>query len=113
MDLRREGHPFEKKYIEFTEKDRTKFVETFHNWQTEDGLKQYADKKNYCKSVNKNDLIDYTLVPSKYIEFDKNTIDSDYEFEIKNICEELSELINNDKDSKDSIKKLIGELTNE
>lgn len=27
------GSPYEKKYIELTEEDRAKVVETYHNWQ--------------------------------------------------------------------------------
>ena len=33
MDLRQMGSPYEKKYIELTEEDRAKVVETYHNWQ--------------------------------------------------------------------------------
>ena len=35
MDLRQMGSPYEKKYIELTEEDRTKVTSVYHNWQQE------------------------------------------------------------------------------
>ncbi len=54
LDLRQKGHPYEKKYIEFTEEDRKEIVNTYHNWQTEDGYEKYQDVKEYCASVSKD-----------------------------------------------------------
>ena len=107
MDLRREGHPFEKKYIEFTEKDRKKFVNTFHNWQTINKDTEYKDEKNYCASVRTEDLIDYILIPSKYIEFDADDEEYDLEMEMKNIVENLKELYSQENESKKELIELI------
>ena len=110
MDLRREGHPFEKKYVEFTEKDRNKFVKTFHDWQSINKDSLYKDEKNYCASVNTKDLIDYTLIPSKYIKFDIDENEIDFDLEMKNIHENLTELYNQEDNSKNEIMKLMEEL---
>ena len=110
MDLRREGHPFEKKYIEFTEEDRAKFVNTFHNWQTTKKDIYYKDEKNYCASVNTSKLIDYNLIPSKYIEFDAEENEYDIKSEITNISESLRELYSQETESKKELLELIKEL---
>ncbi len=107
MDLRREGHPFEKKYIEFTEEDRAKFVKTFHDWQTANHYHDYKDEKNYCASVKTTDLIDYTLIPSKYIEFDASVGEFDTESEMKNIAENLKVLYSQENESKKELMELI------
>ena len=107
MDLRQKGHPFEKKYIEFTQEDRNEFVKTFHDWQSIDANNKYKNIKSYCQSVKKEDLIDYSLVPSKYIEFDSKESDIDYENEMKQIQKELEELYRQEEISKTKVKEIL------
>lgn len=110
MDLRQKGHPFEKKYIEFTHKDIMEFAETYHNWQSVNKDKLYSNVKEYCASINKNELKDYSLIPSKYIEFDRKEDEIDYDFEMKSIQNELKELLIEDENSKHELKQVLEEL---
>lgn len=110
MDLRQKGHPFEKKYIEFTEEDIKTFTKTYHNWQSNNYKTEYKDEKGYCKSVKKSELQDYSLIPSKYIEFDKSSDKIDFEMEMKEIQNNLKELYEQDISSSNAIKKVMEEL---
>ena len=70
MDLRKIGHPYEKKFIEFTEDDRKLIVDKFISWrQKTDSI--YTDEVEFCHSANAGEIIenDFCLLPSKYIEF--------------------------------------------
>ena len=71
MDLRRWGSEYEKKYIELTEEDIQQVALNFHNWQQADYETTYKDVPEFCKSASFEDLEanDFSLVPSKYIEF--------------------------------------------
>ena len=110
MDLRKKGHPFEKKYIEFTPEDRKEIVKTYHDWQSIDKDKLYQDVKEYCASVNKNNLVDYSLVPSKYIEFKNDIVDSDFDEDMKNIQVELKDLLSEQEESYKKLKEIMEEL---
>ena len=110
MDLRQMGEPFEKKYTAFSTDDINKVASTYHLWQSSDKEKLYSDIKEYCASVNKENLSDYSLVTSKYIEFDKKSEETNYEEEMKSIQNNLKELFIEEEKSKDEIKKIMEEL---
>lgn len=126
MDLRQKGHPYEKKFIEFTQEDRNEIVETFHNWQSEDFLTKFKNVKEYCysaKTLNKyltEDEVEkktktienenYSLITSKYIEFDRKNNEFDYDSKMKTIQEELAILIKQEEESKKELLKVLEEL---
>ena len=86
------------------------FAETYHNWQSVNKDKLYSNVKEYCASINKNELKDYSLIPSKYIEFDRKEDEIDYDFEMKSIQNELKELLIEDENSKHELKQVLEEL---
>lgn len=110
MDLRQKGHPFEKKYIEFTEEDIKEFTETYHTWQSINKDFEYTDIKGYCASVNKEQLDDYSLLPSKYIKFDKESENLDYDFEMKNAQANLIKLFKEEEESRILLKTVLEDL---
>ena len=110
MDLRQKGHPFEKKYIEFTHDDMNEFAETYHNWISKKDYEKYENIKEYCASVNKNELKDYSLVPSQYIEFDRNEEEFDYDIKMKNIQSNLKNLYEEEEKSHKEILKVLEDL---
>lgn len=110
MDLRQKGHPFEKKYIEFTEDDRNEFVKTYHDWQSTQKDINYQNIKGYCTSISKNDLDDYSLIPSKYIEFDRELEEKNYEIEMKKNQEELKELYKKENENRQKFYSIMEEL---
>ncbi len=112
LDLRQKGHPYEKKYIQFTKEDRDLIVKTYHHWQSKDNHQDYSNIKEYCYSAKKNEIIDkdYSLVTSKYIEFDNNTEELDYRKEMVAIQEELQGLFLKEKKLKKEVASVLEEL---
>ena len=110
MDLRQIGDPFEKKYIQFSEIHLAQITNTYQNWQQAD--KDYKDVPEYCYSANKDEVIkkDYSLVPSKYIEFinrDENIYFGD---KMSALQTEFSELLQSEEQSKKDLLNVFKEL---
>lgn len=110
MDLRKKGHPFEKKYIEFTHDDMLKFAKTYHDWQSINKENLYKNQKEYCISVKKENLKNYSLVPSQYIEFDRSGEYFDYDIEMKSIQKNLKDLYKEEKNSYNEILNILEDL---
>jgi len=112
LDLRHIGHPYEKKYIEFTPDDRKDVVKTYHDWQSADTFGEYSDQKEYCYSAKKSEIVDkdYSLVSSKYIEFDRDNDEVDYDTEMKKIQSELQTLFLQEEASRTELMKVMEEI---
>ncbi len=120
MDLRQMGSPYEKKYIELTDEDRTKVAATYHTWQT--SIDEYEDVPEYCFSAHLDDIeVDgetvkgirskgYSLVPSKYIKFVNRDEDIDYDTKMKQLQEELTDLLRQEEQSKADLLNVFKEL---
>lgn len=115
IDLRKKGHPYEKKYIEFTQEDRKEITDTFHNWQTSDGISKYKDIEEYCAVANLEEIQknDYSLVISKYIKFGSTDLTNTTRFELQNVLKELEVLYKEDENSKAKLMKILGDISNE
>lgn len=111
IDLRQKGHPYEKKYVELTEEDRAEIVKTYHDWQSADST-EYEDIKSYCKSANIDSIREknYSLVVSKYIEFDKEVDEADYDAEMRKIQSSLKDLFIQEEQSRHALKDVLEEL---
>ena len=109
MDLRQKGHPYEKKYVEFTQEDRKEVTNIFHSWQSSDS---YNDVVGLCKSVHRDELDDYSLIPSKYIEFDKTPDESDSKT-FNELKEDLFEIQKQSLTLKQDLLKTLEELSDE
>ena len=107
LDLRRSGSEFEKKYIELTNKDILEISEIFKSWKNKDHKKKYKNIPEFCKSVNLEEIRknDYSLIPSKYIEFVDKDVDLDFDKEMKKIQKKFSSLINDENDSQQELLK--------
>lgn len=105
FDMRNMGEPFEKKFIQLSSDDRNKVSAIYHCWQQEGWKDTYKDEPEFCASVNLNDIKDkdWSLVPSKYIEFLRCSGIESFDESIRNIGTELKAL-------KDDRKKLDEEL---
>ncbi len=110
MDLRQLGEPFEKKYIAFSKEDIQKIADTYHNWQSIDYEQKYSDIKEYCKSINKQQLENYSLSPSKYIEVIRDVREKNYENEMESVQTSLKNLYKKDEQTKNELKKVMEEL---
>lgn len=98
MDLRTWGSEFDKKYIELTPDDIARASGIFHAWQEQDG--EYVDKPETCRSVTVDEIAanDYSLVPSRYIEFIDRDSNIDFDREMKRIQKDVGEIL--DEESK-------------
>jgi type I restriction enzyme M protein len=101
VDLRRSGIEYEKKYIQLSDEEISKVVSLFHTWQREDFSTSYQDIPEYCYSADKNKIIsnDYSLIPSRYIEFINNDIAIDYDKEMKRIKNDIKSILLEESDS--------------
>ena len=112
MDLRQWGEPFEKKYVQFGAAHRAKITETFHAWQEVRAASDYADTPEYCYSANIEELRskDYSLVPSKYIEFVNRDENIDFGEKMDSLRKEFSELLKGEEESRKELLNVFKEL---
>ena len=110
MDLRQIGEPFEKKFIQFSE-EQVKFIAaTYHDWQQENN--SYTDVPEYCYSASIEEVIkkDFSLVPSKYIEFVNRDEHIDFDEKMKSLRSEFKDLFHQEETSKQDLLKVFKEL---
>ncbi|MGM5470334.1 N-6 DNA methylase [Flavobacteriaceae bacterium LMO-SS05] len=129
MDLRQIGEPFEKKYIQFSPEQIASIAETYHNWQqeapsithvTSSDLEQsdklyreaYQNIPEYCYSANLEEVRkkDYSLVPSKYIEFINRDENIDFDEKMETLKHEFADLLKEEAKSKQELLDVFKEL---
>ena len=112
MDLRQIGSPYEKKYIELTEVDRAKVVETYHNWQQIGYEDTYKNIPEFCYSAGFDEVKEkgFTLVPSRYIEFVNRDENIDFDTKMKTLQAELKGLLIEEEKSKADLLEVFKEL---
>ena len=110
MDLRELGVPFEKKFIQFSDEDIERITSAYHNWQVKNG--NYKDIPEFCYSAKTEEVRkkDYSLVPSKYIEFVNLDENIDYDIKMKTLQKEIGELLKEEEKSKKELLKVFKEL---
>ena len=112
MDLRKVGEPFEKKFVQFSESTIKQIVDTYHNWQQSDYKRNYKDIPEFCCSATFEDVVkkDFSLVPSKYIEFINRDENIDFEDKMKSLQIEFKELLLEEEKSKKDLLNVFKEL---
>jgi type I restriction enzyme M protein len=110
MDLRQWGVPFEKKYVQFSDGNIADITSTFHTWQQKNS--DYEDMAEYCFSASLEEVRkkDYSLVPSKYIEFVNRDENIDFDTKMKNLQNEFATLLKKEKQSKKDLLTVFKEL---
>jgi type I restriction enzyme M protein len=105
MDLRQMGHPYEKKYIEFTDEDRAVIVDRFKSWRLDNYATSYEDIPEFCYAAKKSEIAekDYSLVPSRYIEFINRDESVGYEEKMAQLQAELKELLIQEQQSRQEL----------
>lgn len=109
MDLRQIGEPFEKKYIQFSPSHIEDISSTYHSWQQNKG---YQDIPEYCYSASFDEVEkkDFSLVPSKYIEFVNRDENIDFDDKMKALQIEFAELLKAEEASKRDLLSVFKEL---
>ena len=112
IDLRQKGEPFEKKFIQFSEADIEAIAKTYHHWQQQDWEASYQDIPEYCCSATLKEIRkkDYSLVPSKYIEFVNRDESLDYDEQMKVLQIELKALFQQEADLKKEVEDVFKSL---
>jgi type I restriction enzyme M protein len=112
MDLRQWGEPFEKKFIQFSPEHIQDIAKTYHTWQQKIADEQYENIPEYCYSTTIEEVKskDYSLVPSKYIEFINRDENIDFEEKMAALQGEFSELLKAEEQSKNDLLNVFGEL---
>lgn len=108
MDLRQMGIPFEKKYIQFSEEDILKITSTYHQWQ----CKEIENVPEFCYAASFDEVAkkDFSLVPSKYIEFVNRDENIDFDEKMQTLKSEFEELLKAEAKSKEDLLKVFEEL---
>ena len=126
VDLRTKGHKSPDGYVELSEEDMNEVKTTINKWQSIDYERLYKDIPEYCQSCNISEIkngmtnkkqytngtnidIDeresqWSLVPSKYIEFVDHDLEINYPKEMMRIQNEMKALL---KEEKESQQKLV------
>ena len=112
MDLRQMGHPYEKKYIEFTQEDRDIVTDKFKSWRQSDWPKEYCDVAGFCGSASASAIVanNYSLIPSLYIAFDSDTEELDFSSELEHIQAGLTESFVLEQESRQALLKIMEDL---
>jgi type I restriction enzyme M protein len=110
MDLRQIGEPFEKKFIQFSEQHIKDIGKTYHTWQQEKN--NYKDVPEYCYSATFDEVAkkDFSLVPSKYIEFVNRDENIDFDEKMQTLKGEFADLLKSEIDSKNDLLTVFKEL---
>ncbi len=108
MDLRQLGEPFEKKYTQFSDDDIKEVTRTYHQWQT----KGIDNKPEFCYSATFDEVAkkDFSLVPSKYIEFVNRDENLDFDDKMRSLQVEFAELLRAEAASKNDLLTVFKEL---
>ena len=110
MDLREIGEPFEKKYIQFSSQHINTIAKTYHDWQQQDT--GYKDVPEYSYSATLDEIMakDFSLVPSKYIEFVNRDEHIDFNQKMTALQTEMTALLQKEQESKEDLLQVFKEL---
>lgn len=101
MDLRRLGLEYEKKYIQLTDEEVLRAVTTYHSWQRDEPISTFENVPEFCYSASKLEISekDYSLIPSKYIEFVDQDLTIDYPSQMKKIQNDFQSILAEEKNT--------------
>ncbi|EKB50098.1 type I restriction-modification system subunit M [Cecembia lonarensis] len=108
MDLRQIGVPFEKKFIQFSEDNIKQITGTYHQWQ----VAEIENVPEFCYSATLEEVEkkDFSLVPSKYIEFVNRDENIDFDEKMTALKGEFAELLKAEAQSKNDLLNVFKEL---
>jgi type I restriction enzyme M protein len=108
MDLRQFGEPFEKKFTQFSDDDIKKIKGTYHQWQTMviDNIPEFC----YSAKLEEVAKKDFSLVPSKYIEFVNRDEKIDFDEKMLKLQDEFADILKVEIQSKNDLLTVFKEL---
>lgn len=110
FDLRQSGIPFEKKFVQFSEDKIKEIASILHEWQKKDS--GYKDIAEFCYSARFEEIEkkDFSLVPSKYIEFVNRDENIDFDEKMRSLRTEFTDLLKAEAASKNDLLTIFKEL---
>ena len=110
--MREIGEPFEKKFIQFSPQNIQDIAKTYHTWQQTIAKAEYKDIPEYCYSATIEEVAakDYSLVPSKYIEFINRDENIDFDEKMIALQTEFTGLLKDEQKSKQDLLNVFKEL---
>ena len=95
-----------KKKTVLTDEQIAKVKEVYSAWQNSN-TSEYCDVAEFCKSASIDEIrrTNYSLAPSKYIEFVDRDLDIDYKKEMARIQEEMKVVMKAEKKSQQMLEK--------
>ena len=110
FDLRQSGIPFEKKFVQFSDEKIKEISSTLHEWQKKDS--SYKDIPEFCYSAKFEEIEkkDFSLVPSKYIEFVNRDENIDFDEKMQTLQAEFADLLKTEIASKNDLLTVFKEL---
>jgi type I restriction enzyme M protein len=108
MDLRQFGEPFEKKFTQFSDADIKKVTDTYHQWQSTaiEAIPEFCYSATLVEVAKK----DFSLVPSKYIEFVNRDENIDFDEKMETLKGEFADLLKAEASSKNDLLTVFKEL---
>jgi type I restriction enzyme M protein len=108
FDLRKSGIPFEKKFVQFSDETIQHIASTFHKWQQS----QIENIPEFCYSAKFEEIEkkDFSLVPSKYIEFVNRDENIDFAEKMQVLQNEIADLLKAEVQSKKDLLTVFKEL---
>ena len=84
----------------------------YHSWQQTNYKTTYKDIPEFCKSINFEELSvnDFSLVPSKYIEFVDKDSGIDFDTEMKRLQKDFKKLLSEEKESQNELMEAFKTL---
>jgi type I restriction enzyme M protein len=133
MDLRQMGEPFEKNYTQFSDTDIQNIAKTYHEWQSvgtcrgmslphgislPHGMSQpdvmttqyNIPEYSYSATIEEIAAKDYSLVPSKYIEFINRDENIDFDEKMQILQYDFARLLKEEEESKKELLNVFKEL---
>lgn len=94
-----------KKKVVFTDEQIAEVKKIYNAWKEENG--NYKDVPELCQSASLEGIRDknYSLAPSKYIEFIDRDLDIDYEKEMARIQKEMRVILKKEKESQNMMEE--------
>ncbi|MEI8085309.1 MAG: class I SAM-dependent DNA methyltransferase [Paludibacter sp.] len=108
MDLRQLGEPFEKKYTQCADNDIKNVTKNYHQWQST----EIENIPEFCYSASLEEVVkkDFSLVPSKYIEFVNRDENIDFDEKMQSLQTEFADLLKAETASKADLLNVFKEL---
>lgn len=103
---------YEKKFVQFLPEQIKRVAEIFHTWQSEETDGAHYEKPELYRSVLFDEIKsnNFSLVPSRYIEFVDRDKDIDYEKIMTEAASSVSDLLKRQEENKKALQAAFKEL---